>query len=120
MTKPASIGWAAAAELPLCLLVPEMQNRRIVNAAFAAAGVSPVPVVETDSIAALINHVRETDLVAVAPDGMIERLGIGEDLVRLRLDAADLVHTVGLVVADREPTPPFVTALWAAAQAAAI
>ena len=118
--EAASIGWAAAAELPLCLLVPEMQNRRIVNAAFAAAGVSPVPVVETDSIAALINHVRETDLVAVAPDRLIERLGIGEDLVRLRLDAPDLVHTVGLVVADREPTPPFVTALWAAAQAAAI
>lgn len=116
----AAIGWAAAAEMPLCLLVPEMQNRRIVNAAFAAAGASPVPVVETDSMAALINHVRETSLVAIAPDHLCERLGIGQDLVRVPLDTPELVHTVGLVVADREPTPPFVTALWAAAQAARI
>ena len=115
-----AIGWAAAAELPLCLLVPEMQNRRIVDAAFAAAGTSPTPVVETDSIAALINHVRGTNLVAVAPDRLCERLGIGDEFVRVRLEAPELVHTVGLVVADREPTPPFVTALWAAAQAAAI
>ena len=115
-----AIGWAAAAELPLCLLVPEMQNRRIVDAAFAAAGTSPTPVVETDSIAALINHVRETNLVAIAPDRLCERLGIGDDFVRVRLEAPELVHTVGLVVADREPTPPFVTALWAAAQAAGI
>ena len=59
-----------------------MQNRRIVDAAFAAAGTSPTPVVETDSIAALVNHVRETNLVAVAPDRLCERLGIGDDLVR--------------------------------------
>jgi DNA-binding transcriptional LysR family regulator len=114
-----SIGWAAAAELPLCLLVPEMQNRRIVNAAFATAGANPIPVVETDSVAALVNHVRETGLVAIAPDRLVERLGIGGDLVVVRLDTPELVHTVGLVVPDREPTPPFVTALWAAAQAAA-
>jgi DNA-binding transcriptional LysR family regulator len=112
----ASIGWAEAAELPLCLLVPEMQNRRIVNSAFAAAGASPTPVVETDSIATLVNHVRDAGLVAIAPDGFLERLGIGEDLACLRLDTPDLVHTVGLVVADREPTPPYVAALWQAAQ----
>ena len=115
----ATIGWAEAAKLPLCLLVPEMQNRRIVNAAFAAAGANPTPVVETDSVAALVNHVRETNLVAVAPDRLAERLGIGTDLVLVPLEAPNLVHTVGLVVPDREPTPPFVTALWEAAQAAA-
>ena len=112
-----TMGWAAAAELPLCLLTPAMQNRRIVNAAFAAAGASPTPVVETDSIAALINHVRESRLAAIAPDRLLERLGVGHDLQRFQLVQPDLVHTVGLVVADRDPTPPFVAALWAAAQA---
>ena len=115
-----SLSWAKAAELPLCLLTPDMQNRRIVNAAFAAAGASPNPVVETVSMAALINHVRETDIAAVAPDQLLQRLGLGEDLVAVPLESPDLVHTVGLVVADRDPTPPFVAALWAAAQAAAI
>ena len=116
----ASMSWARAAELPLCLLTPDMQNRRIVNAAFAAAGASPNPMVETVSIAALINHVRESNMAAVAPDKLLERLGLGEDLVAVRLDQPDLVHTVGLVVADRDPTPPFVAALWAAAQSAAV
>jgi DNA-binding transcriptional LysR family regulator len=115
-----SMSWAKAAELPLCLLTPDMQNRRIVNAAFAAAGATPNPVVETVSIAALINHVRETDIAAVAPDRLLQRLGVGADLVAVPLQAPDLVQTVGLVVADRDPTPPFVAALWAAAQAAAV
>jgi DNA-binding transcriptional LysR family regulator len=113
-----AITWSAAAELPLCLLVTEMQNRRIVNAAFAAAGANPTPVVETDSIAAMVNHVRETALVAIAPDALVQRLGIDGDFLNIRLESPDLVHTVGLVVPDREPTPPFVTALWTAAQAA--
>jgi DNA-binding transcriptional LysR family regulator len=116
-TDDPTMGWAAAAELPLCLLTPAMQNRRIVNAAFAAAGANPTPVVETDSIAALINHVRESRLAAIAPDRLLERLGVGHDLKRFQLVQPDLVHTVGLVVADRDPTPPFVAALWAAAQA---
>jgi DNA-binding transcriptional LysR family regulator len=112
----ASISWAEAAELPLCLLIPEMQNRRIVDGAFASAGAKPNPVVETDSIAALVSHVREAGLVAVGPDHLLARLGIDHELRAIPLEQPQLEHTVGLVVADREPTPPFVAALWAAAQ----
>jgi DNA-binding transcriptional LysR family regulator len=115
----ASVTWAEAAELPLCLLVPEMQNRRIVDAAFARAGAKPTPVVETDSIAALVNQVREAGLAAVAPDHLLPRLGIGAPLRSVPLEEPEVVHTVGLVVADREPTPAFAAALWAAAQAIA-
>ena len=32
------MSWSDAAKLPLCLLTPDMQNRRILNASFAAAG----------------------------------------------------------------------------------
>ena len=42
-----TVSWAAAAELPLCLLTPDMQHRRIVDGAFAAAGATPRPAVET-------------------------------------------------------------------------
>lgn len=111
-----SIGWAAAAQLPLCLLVPEMQNRRIVDAAFAKAGAAPSPAVETDSIAALVNHVREGGLAAVVPDDLVAHLGLDATLRAIPLGEPELVHVVGLVVADRVPTPPFVAALWAAAQ----
>jgi DNA-binding transcriptional LysR family regulator len=115
----AGITWAEAAELPLCLLTPDMQNRRIIDAAFASAGAKPTPAVETDSIAALVNQVREAGLAAVAPDHLLPRLGIDAPLRSVPLEAPEIVHTVGLVVADREPTPPFAAALWAAAQAIA-
>ena len=111
------IAWSEAADLPLCLLVPEMQNRRIVDAAFAGLGLKPTAVVETNSIAALVSHVRDAGLVAVAPDHLLARLGIDHELLAIPLEQPQLEHEVGLVVADREPTPPFVAALWAAAQA---
>lgn len=114
-----SIGWAEAARLPLCLLVPEMQNRRIVDAAFATAGVRPTPVLETDSMAAMVAHVREAGLAAVAPERMVERLGLDSGLVRVPLDSPRVTQRVGLAVPNREPVPPFVAALWAAAEAAA-
>jgi DNA-binding transcriptional LysR family regulator len=113
-----SISWAAAAELPLCLLVPEMQNRRIVNAAFAVAGATPTPVLETDSIAAMVSHVREAGLVAVAPEALADRLGAAAGLIRVPLTAPEVRQRIGLVVPDREPVPPLVAALWAAAEAA--
>jgi DNA-binding transcriptional LysR family regulator len=53
-----AISWQGAAELPLCLLTPNMQNRRIIDAAFRQAGVSPRLVVETNSLFALYSHVR--------------------------------------------------------------
>lgn len=111
-----SVAWADVAELPLCLMVPEMQNRRIVDAAFAQAGVRPVPAVETDSLSALVSHAREGGLAAVAPDHLLRRLGAGNGLLALPLTEPEILHTVGLVVADREPTPPLVAELWAAAQ----
>jgi DNA-binding transcriptional LysR family regulator len=114
-----SIGWAEAARLPLCLLTPEMQNRRIVDAAFATAGARPAPLLETDSMAAMVAHVREAGLAAVAPERLVERLGLEPGLVQVPLDSPQVTQRVGLVVPDREPVPPFVTALWAAAEASA-
>ena len=114
-----AIGWADAARQPLCLLVPEMQNRRIVNAAFATAGANPAPVVETDSMAATVALVREAGLAAVVTEQFVDRLGVGTGLLRVPLESPRVTQRVGLVVPDREPVPPFVAALWAAAEATA-
>lgn len=113
----ATITWGEAAELPLCLLVPEMQNRRIVDAAFAQAGHRPRPAVETDSMVALISHVRDGGLCAVAPDRLLDRLGLAGSVLAVPLEAPAVQHSVGLVIADREPMPPLVVELWAAAEA---
>ena len=53
-----SVAWSEAAGERLCLLTPDMQNRRIVDRTFAAAGAHPRPVLETNSISTLYAHVR--------------------------------------------------------------
>jgi DNA-binding transcriptional LysR family regulator len=112
-TLRAPVPWAEAAGLPLCLLVPEMQNRRIVDAAFRAAGRAPRPVVETDAMTALLAHVRHAGLHAVAPEGLLERIGAaGAGIAALPLVEPEVSHAVGLVVADRSPLPLLVEALW--------
>jgi DNA-binding transcriptional LysR family regulator len=53
-----TVTWATAAIERLGLLTPDMQNRRIIDGVFAAAGAEPRPVLETNSIATLYAHVR--------------------------------------------------------------
>src|ERR1035437_1449102 len=47
------VSWQEAAQLPLCLLTPEMHNRAIIDDAFLQAGVKVKPVIETNSILTL-------------------------------------------------------------------
>ena len=58
----AEIGWAEAAQLPLCALSPVMRNRQILDAAVSAAGGRLDPVVETDTVDALYTAVRNRDV----------------------------------------------------------
>src|ERR1700722_16310365 len=45
------VTWREAAQLPLCLLTPDMQNRRIINRLFVEGGAGPPKVaVETNSV----------------------------------------------------------------------
>ena len=53
-----SISWAMAATLPLCLLTPSMQNRRILDMQFRAAGATVNAVIETNSMVTLWSHIR--------------------------------------------------------------
>ena len=52
-----TVTWAQAADLPLCLLTPDMQNRRIVDGIFRGAGATPHPAMETNSISTLYAQV---------------------------------------------------------------
>lgn len=63
----ASYSWAEAARLPLCLFNHEMQNRKIVDAAFQAAGVTPNVVVQTNTLSVLYETVRNGEICSIAP-----------------------------------------------------
>jgi DNA-binding transcriptional LysR family regulator len=105
------VSWREAASLPLCLLSPDMQNRRILNAHFAEAGVQANPALETNSVFTLCTLLRSGYWSSILPHGFIPMLSGATGVVIIPLEGSHVAHTVGLVIPDREALPPAVTAL---------
>jgi DNA-binding transcriptional LysR family regulator len=105
------VGWREAAELPLCLLTPDMQNRRIAESAFERAGVCVTPEVETNSLMNLFTLVRRGHWSSVVPGQLLTVVRADPELVALPLESPVTTYTVGLVYIDRDPPTPLVTAL---------
>ena len=114
----ASIAWAEAAGLPLCLLSRDMQNRRIIDGMLAAAGGDAAPLLESNSVSVLSAHIRTTRWSTIMPVGLAEALGLVGDgrINAVPLADPDVSHQVGLVVPQREPMMPLTAALVAEAR----
>jgi len=112
-----SVTWAEAALQPLCLLTPDMQNRRIIDRAFRAAGAAPVPRLETNSVINLCANVRLMGLSSIIPEYFLEVLGPIADVRAVPLTDPLVEHTVGLVAVDRDPISPLVLAAFECARA---
>jgi DNA-binding transcriptional LysR family regulator len=115
------VTWREAAELPLCLLTRDMQNRRIIDRLFVAGGAGiPKVAVETNSVLSLVAHVRSGEWSSVVPHTFLELLGRdGATFPGLRaipLVAPEAQQAVGLVVSERDPLSPLVRALVEVAQ----
>jgi len=106
-----TVTWAEVAQVPLCLLTPDMQNRRILNSHFAEAGVTAHPALETNSVFTLCELVRSGYWSSVLPHGFLPMLRGAEGVAVVPLEGPSASHTVGLVVPAREPLPPTVTVL---------
>jgi DNA-binding transcriptional LysR family regulator len=111
----AALPWAALADLPLCLLTPDMQNRRIVARHLQEAGLPATPRVEANSITVLVAHVLAGGFATVLPLGAAELFLAHGPLVAVPLAEPDARHEVGLVVPARDPQLPVVEALLAIA-----
>ncbi|WP_312528722.1 LysR family transcriptional regulator [Paracoccus sp. (in: a-proteobacteria)] len=103
------VAWSEAAKRPLCLLTPDMQNRRIVMRHLLEAGVETEPRVESTSMLAILAHVATGDWAAILPQGLAEGLPLPHGVRARPLRGEG--HMVGLVTATREPHPPLVDAL---------
>ncbi|MBK5958598.1 LysR family transcriptional regulator [Rhodoplanes elegans] len=112
----ASVTWEEAATVPLCLLTPDMQNRRIIDRIFKEAGVVAEPVLESSSIVVLATHLRAGVLSTVMPRAMAEELAMPNGIVAIPIVAPDVSTLIGLVVAKRDPQPPLTAALIAEAR----
>ena len=111
-----SVTWAEVASLPLCLLTPDMQNRRIIDQMLRNAGSSEEPTLVSNSTIVLVSHVRTGRWSSIMPSLIADSLGLPASVCSLPILEPDVTHTIGLVVAHREPTTPLVTALKIEAQ----
>src|SRR5581483_8060994 len=110
------VTWAEVAKIPLCLLTPDMQNRRIIDQLLRAAGGTPEPTLESNSMIVLFSHVRTGRWASVMPEKLADTLGLTERLRSIPIVEPEATHAVGLVVPDHEPMPPLVAALVAEAK----
>jgi DNA-binding transcriptional LysR family regulator len=106
-----TISWAMAATLPLCLLTPAMQNRRIIDSQFHVAGASVNAVIETNSLVTLWSHIRFGNWCTIVPQTFLLLLEHNHHLTSIPLVEPECFHTLGLVASDREPLAPLSRAI---------
>jgi DNA-binding transcriptional LysR family regulator len=106
-----SVTWAEVAEIPLCLLTPDMQNRRIIDGLLKGAGGESRPTLESDSMILLFSHVRTGRWASVMPAKLAETLGLTDTIRAIPITKPEATQTIGLVVPSREPMMPVTAAL---------
>jgi len=117
---PDPLDWSALADVPLCLLAADMQNRRIIDRVFADVGLRPEPVIQSNSVLTLYGHVRGAGLCTIIPRNHFHLLGLSEGLALIRLQSPVVQHKIGLVRHETQVQAPRVAALWEAAENARI
>jgi DNA-binding transcriptional LysR family regulator len=111
-----TVTWAEVAQVPLCLLTPDMQNRRIIDRLLKGAGGESRPTLESDSMILLFSHVRTGRWASVMPAKLAETLGLAAAIRAIPIVEPEATQTIGLVVATRQPMTPIAAALVAEAR----
>ena len=111
-----TVTWTEVAQVPLCLLTPDMQNRRIIERLLRAAGGDPQPMLESNSMIVLFAHVRTGRWASIMPAKLAETLGLTDTIRAIPIVDPEAVHAIGLVVPVREPMTPLNAALVAEAR----
>lgn len=111
-----TITWKEAAQLPLCLLTRDMQNRKTIDAVFDSLGCAPAPTLETNSIISMMAHVCGGVWSSIAPRAILDWMGIPKGMQVIELVEPSVAWATGLVTHARDPRPPIVEALIAEAK----
>ncbi|KIZ40856.1 MULTISPECIES: LysR family transcriptional regulator [Rhodopseudomonas] len=105
------VSWREVGQVPLCLLTPDMQNRRIIDRALKAAGAEEMPTLTSNSIIVLYTHVKTGRWASVMPGKLAETLGLGDAVRTIPIVDPVVSFRIGLVVPPREPLTPLIAAL---------
>jgi len=111
LAKKERVTWQEIGTLPLCLLTPDMQNRRIIDAHLGSAGFKAPPALESDSMLTLYAHVKSGHWASVMPSKFADTIGVNQMIAAVPIAESEAANIVGLVVPHREPMTPLTAAL---------
>jgi DNA-binding transcriptional LysR family regulator len=114
-----TVTWAEVAKVPLCLLTPDTQSRRIIEGLLRDAGGDPKVSLESNSMIVLYSHVHTGRWATVMPARLAATLGLTDVLRAIPIVEPEASHTIGLVVPTRQPMKPLTAALVIEARRAA-
>jgi DNA-binding transcriptional LysR family regulator len=103
--------WQEAAQLPLCLLTPDMQNRKIINQVFSDLGCAVTPRLEANSMLCILAHVCTGAWSSVVPRAVLDLIGTPKGISVLDLTHPRVTWATGLLTLAAEPPPPMVAVL---------
>jgi DNA-binding transcriptional LysR family regulator len=107
----ATIGWVEVGQVPLCLLTPDMQNRRIIDARLQNAGGNARTTLESNSVIVLLTHVRTGLWASVLSEGMAASFGLPPGIRVIPIADRESGPSIGLVYGRRDPVTPLTAAL---------
>lgn len=112
LSKRPDLRWADLDKLQLCLLTPDMQNRRIIDRNFMEAGLVAEASVEASSTVVLVSIVESGDWVTVLPTEMAAFLAKDAALRVIPIKDGTQAYSVGLVSQHQEPQTPVLRTLF--------
>jgi DNA-binding transcriptional LysR family regulator len=104
------ITWSDVGKLPLCLLTPDTQSRRIIDEILEENGGCRMPTFESNSIMTLFTHVRTGYWMSIIPARSVDTIDRPRQLKTIPLVAPRITKTIGLLIRGREPYSPAVSA----------
>ena len=105
------VTWKEVGQVPLCLLTPEMQNRRIIDRALRSVGAEATPSLTSNSVIVLYTHVKTGRWASVMPARLAQTLGLSDNIRMIPIIDPVVTYSVGLVVPQRDPMTPLVATL---------
>jgi DNA-binding transcriptional LysR family regulator len=105
------VTWKEVGQVPLCLLTPDMQNRRIIDRALKSVGAEAVPTLTSNSLLVLYTHVKTGRWASVMPAKLAETLGLADAVRSIPIVDPVVNYSIGLVIPQRDPMTPLIAAL---------
>jgi DNA-binding transcriptional LysR family regulator len=105
------VTWAEIGRIDLCLLTPDMQNRRIIDRLIRKGGTEPAPILESNDVILLFDHVKSGHWATVLPEKLVKTLEVAAPLRSIPIVEPEAVHEIGLIAPQRDPVIPQVAAL---------